>query len=279
MEDDTEDLINITFKLYKSTPLIGFDSSVRQIGIRCHALAKRLCDALQLTMSGKRVMKRKDDMPILGEITDIQFTSMSIPDYVSYDSRITPMELSVSIHYHDKDTTTTNIFILLPSVDPIPNSTTTIPFYPLLLVKARSMVTAEVLAWLHETYSNHVNELKVPPSLLGELVELWSDTLITTPAPAEDRIQLPGRITGFGVELDYVIPSVDELSKIKIKLNLTEATKIKYRVRDFHTSFLEALRNHLLHTTKINVSALVLDKSATAIVSMNREGKMKVRCY
>ncbi|KAG1451518.1 hypothetical protein G6F55_009147 [Rhizopus delemar] len=267
--DGLVELANKTFNLYRCSPLFSFDNDTRSSRNKPRSLALFLCSGLQLSIAGKTIQQSSR-----GEIKDVRFEHASIPEITFYDRHVKPLKLTIQLRFTKDKADTQHIFLLLPATVQSTHSPD-FTYFPVMLAKAKNIVTTEVMEWLKKNYACHISPLPIPSPTFHSVIKTWVTTLFEL-APLEDElVKAPTRNVQHALEIEYVIHDLKELANITLKLKIPEVMKMCKRLKD-PKDFIFALQDHILHITKINVGALAIGKLTTTNMGLDKEGRLKI---
>lgn len=175
------ELANKTFNLYRCSPLFSFDNDTRSSRNKPRSLALFLCSGLQLSIAGKTIQQSSR-----GEIKDVRFEHASIPEITFYDRHVKPLKLTIQLRFTKDKADTQHIFLLLPATVQSTHSPD-FTYFPVMLAKAKNIVTTEVMEWLKKNYACHISPLPIPSPTFHSVIKTWVTTLFEL-APLEDEL-------------------------------------------------------------------------------------------
>ncbi|KAI9277452.1 hypothetical protein BY458DRAFT_453462 [Sporodiniella umbellata] len=266
--DGLVELANNTFHLFRCSPFYNFENDTRPSRNKPGSLALFICSELQLSLS-----HRKEIRGSRGELKDIRFENLAMPEIDFYSSQVQPLKITIDLKFAKDRLDTQHVFILIPAVvHPTQNSSFT--YYPLMLVRSKDLVRTVVLEWFKTNYTCQISTLFINVAVFHSVIKGWIGTLLDLVPLEDELIQAPMKNVQHRFELDYVIHGCEQLSNVSVKLSTAEATKLCKKLTH-QQDFVFVLQDHVFQATKLHVDALPIGRLKTTDMMLDRSGRLK----
>ncbi|KAI8069339.1 hypothetical protein BC940DRAFT_297477 [Gongronella butleri] len=254
-EDGIRYLTNVTFRLWRLTPLLDFDKKTRdQLEA---SLTKHMLGVFSLVTG-----------PVIVAVSIYHF---NVQEWDRVDPKCWPLRIEVVIQERESSLQT-NVMLLMPATFNFKTELAgNAKDYPLALMRFGTRAAeTPMLEWLRDTFT--CSAIPYCPSrvMLNTLLEWWTDQLLTLPAN-EREFNMPFRC---GVDLDFEGPN-DHIDTISTFISFKNLVKLK-DVGGKNASILEIIRLHIKQTLGIDIKQLVCTRVGTPVAYLSNQGQIKL---
>lgn len=259
--------VNKTWYVYQVTPLYRFKQDKASLKRYSRHLSSYLQSEAQ---KGIGVSGIEDD---LGARALFQI----LPGLVDETGNAEGIEITVSQKENGRNGNKVTLTAILSSVgcreltemEGLPND---FERFPVLLAKGLVAPMRQTIVWLESQFDCRIRRMSFNPMLLSWMVAMWTG-LYSEPMlkPVELRYTVPATLQG----LSYITMTIQQEDACKLWKSIHNGDTEEV-LNEEVAEFLQALETHFFHHFKIHLSAMTLNRIATPLAFVGKEGRLKI---
>nr|XP_034337799.1 centromere protein L [Crassostrea gigas] len=264
--EDLKGFTNVTWRVYKLSPLYKFSSAPKdlkrygQLLSSCVEAANQKGLFVENNVSGKALfcvqegLKKTADDPDAIQILVKGKKGLGTVDTVILTATLCGVEMEGDL--------------LVPDVKGH------FTYYPVLLVKSTVAMTDVLITWLMRHFDCKISPLVFPPVYMAWMIAMWSGALANT-----NRKNKP-------VELVYQVPSECEgIKKITYTIEAADCLRVWNSIHDSKSdmfteeemsTFISSLEEHFYSLFRVKLNAMQLSCVGTSLCYIGRDGILKI---
>ncbi|KAG2175532.1 hypothetical protein INT43_001179 [Umbelopsis isabellina] len=158
--------------------------------------------------------------------------------------------------------------------------------FPLALIKADAPIIPLITRWFESNFGGHISPMRIPPWILEDVTEEWALRFYDMQDTAvQDVVRVPRtRTLDLPLELRYDT-GIDELKTVTVNIPVNDLLGLieraffqlfSLRVTNNHSRLMDIIQLHILETTSIDVTKLILSRAGNPASYISTDGKVKL---
>ncbi|KAI8145494.1 hypothetical protein BJV82DRAFT_666743 [Fennellomyces sp. T-0311] len=266
-------LVGKSYDAYRCTDFYGFRTDRRSRHSYEEGITAALCTVLRLEKLDQDSKKKSQSAnEINGYLESVQVNLYPIE---GWDSPYTPIEIVVRVKFKRNTAPVSESKIIMLPIREQPEADV-LCSYPLLLVRAKSVVWKTASLWVKKAFDCHIVELQVKPNTLVSIVEWWSSRLFETPPGESDAVTGRGHVFN-KFELEFQVPNTTGISTFTLSMSISDLMSLYGVAKASKTTLIEVIRAHIYSTMKVKLAAFILVRIGTPVVYLDiNKSKLKL---
>ncbi|CAM0137673.1 unnamed protein product [Umbelopsis sp. WA50703] len=215
-----------------------------------------------------------------GKVLQVELKGQTISPWRGEDPSIRPFELTMLFQPRGKPVQKAYSAVFMSALSE--SSLKLAPgfsHFPLALIKADAPIIPLITRWFESNFGGHISPMRIPPWILENITEEWALRFYDMQETAiQDVVRVPRtRTLDLPLELRYDT-GIDELKTITVNIPVNDLLSLieSLRISNNHGRLMEVIQQHILDTTSIDVTKLILSRAGNPASYISTDGKVKL---
>ncbi|KAM3588430.1 hypothetical protein VKS41_000875 [Umbelopsis sp. WA50703] len=213
-----------------------------------------------------------------GKVLQVELKGQTISPWRGEDPSIRPFELTMLFQPRGKPVQKAYSAVFMSALSE--SSLKLAPgfsHFPLALIKADAPIIPLITRWFESNFGGHISPMRIPPWILENITEEWALRFYDMQETAiQDVVRVPRtRTLDLPLELRYDT-GIDELKTITVNIPVNDLLSLieSLRISNNHGRLMEVIQQHILDTTSIDVTKLILSRAGNPASYISTDGKL-----